>query len=278
MCLATLLFVTSDTLIKHMLSIYPAPLLVWGRYLFHVIILYGWLSRRLPRTLAVTTSPGLQILRSLLLAFATAMFYTGLKTIPLAEANAILFLAPLLVTALSVPILAEQVGLRRWLGVVVGFLGALIVIRPGSEVFQVQSLLPLGAAVCFALFQIITRRLSVRDSTLTTMAFTPIAGFLVFSALVPLFWVWPDPVAWMMMGVTGCFGILIHLCFIRAFSAAPASVVAPYTYIGMIWATVYGYVLFDEFPDIWTGVGAVVIVAAGLYIIHRERVRKDGEG
>ncbi len=152
MCFATLLFVTSDTLVKYLVSIYPAPLLVWGRYLFHVIILYAWLSRRLPRTLVVSTSPGLQILRSLLLASATIMFYTGLRTIPLANANAILYLAPLLVTALSVPILAEQVGMRRWLGVVAGFLGAVIVIRPGSDVFQIQSLLPLGAAVCFALF------------------------------------------------------------------------------------------------------------------------------
>ena len=110
------------------------------------------------------------------------------------------------------------------------------------------------------------------------MAYTPIAGVLVFSAVVPFYWIWPDPLAWMMIGITGCFGILIHLCFIRAFSAAPASVVAPYTYIGLIWATIYGYVISDEIPDIWAGAGAVVIVAAGLYIIHRERVRKGGEG
>jgi drug/metabolite transporter (DMT)-like permease len=192
----------------------------------------------------------------------------------MAESAAMLQSGPLIITVLSVPLLGEQVGIRRWMGVIAGFAGALLIIRPGADAMQIAILLPLAAAVSNALYQIITRILSRSESTMTILFYTPLTGALLMSAAVPLFWVTPDAAGWAMMALLGLIGGVSHFTLIKAFTAAPAATVAPFGYSSLIWATLSGLVFFGDFPDIWTIVGALVIACSGLYILHREHMRK----
>ncbi len=273
MLLTSFMFVTLDALAKQLAQVYPVPQVVWARYVFHVLILAIFLGRRLPATLR-TRRLGLQLLRSLFLLGATGLFFSALSFMPLAEASAIMFVAPLLVTALAVPLLGERVGPRRWASVLVGFLGALIIIRPGGGAGQVAALFALGAAGSYALYQITTRLLSRSDQPLTTLAYSALLGALVSSAAVPFFWVTPDFTAWVTMAGLGLVGGLGHFTLIKAFEVAPAATVTPFGYASLIWATLYGFLLFGDLPDLWTVLGAAIIAGSGLYIFHRERRAK----
>jgi len=276
MLLTMFLFVSMDATVKHLVQTYPIPQVAWARFFFHAVLLAAVLGRRLPTTLA-TQRRGLQIVRSGLLLVTTLQFFGGLYFLPLADMTAIMQSAPLIVTALSLPLLGEAVGIRRWAGVAAGFLGALIIIRPGTEAMQLAALLPLGAATTFALYQIATRTLSHTDATLNTLLYTPLLGAAVLSAVAPFVWVMPDAEGWFLMVLTGLFGGLGHFTMIRAFTWAPAASVSPFGYSALIWATLFGLVLFGDFPDTWTIAGALVIVVSGLYILHRERVRRRSD-
>lgn len=270
MLLTALLFVSMDALAKQLSQVYPVAQVVWARYLFHVLLMALFLGRRLPATLR-TGRLGLQLLRSLFLLAATALFFTAISLMPLAETSAIMFVAPILVTALSLPLLGERVGPRRWTGVLVGFTGALIIIRPGGGAVQAAALFALGGATSYALYQITTRLLSRSDPPLTTLAYSASLGALASSAAVPFFWVAPDFTGWVTMVGLGLFGGLGHFTLIKAFEAAPAATVTPFGYTSLIWATLYGFFLFGDLPDLWTVVGAAVIAGSGLYIFHREQ-------
>jgi drug/metabolite transporter (DMT)-like permease len=265
-----------DAVVKQLIQTYPVPQIAWARFFFHAILLAAILGRRLPTTLA-TRRRGLQILRSGLLLVTTLQFFSGLYFLPLADMTAIMQSAPLIVTALSLPLLGELVGVRRWVGVAAGFTGALIIIRPGTEAMQLAALLPLGAATTFALYQITTRILSRTDATFNTLLYTPLLGAIVMSIAAPFFWVMPDAEGWALMALTGVLGGLGHFTMIRAFTWAPAASVSPFGYSALIWATLFGLVLFHDFPDFWTIIGAVVIVGSGLYILHREHIRRQPE-
>lgn len=269
-CMA--MFVGMDTVAKHLTSRYPVPFVIWGRYIFHALIVVLVLLPRL-RSLLRTKRPWMQLVRSSLLTLATFLMVTALSRIPLADANAILLLAPLVVTALSMPLLGEPVGVRRWAGVAVGFLGAMVIIRPGAALFDPWSFFALGAACCFGLVQLATRSLARDDAPLTTLIFTASVGALVSTAAVPGWWVWPVATDWIWIAATGLLGAIGHFGLIKAMEHASAATVAPFTYTGLIWAVLLGYLVFNEFPDVWTFVGAALIVASGLYIWHRERVR-----
>ncbi len=273
MLLTMLLFVSLDATVKLLVQTYPVPQVAWARFFFHVILLAAILGRRLPATL-VTRRRGLQLLRSLLLMVTTLQFFGGLYFLPLADMTAVMQSAPLIVTALSMALLGEYVGVRRWVAVAVGFAGALVIIRPGGDAMQLAVLLPLGAATTFALYQIATRVLSRSDSTLTTFLYTPLLGAFALSAAVPFFWVTPDFEGWALMALTGLLGGAGHFTMIRAFTCAPAATVSPFGYSALIWAALFGLMLFNEFPDVWTITGALIIVASGLYVLHREHVRK----
>ncbi|MDH3790917.1 MAG: DMT family transporter [Rhodospirillales bacterium] len=276
MLLTTLFFVSMDALAKHLSQSYPVPQVVWARYVFHVLLLALLLGGRV-RGVMRTGRLGLQLLRSLFLLGATGAFFTALSFIPLAEASAIMFVAPILVTALSMPLLREHVGPRRWASVVVGFGGALIIIRPGGDAMELTALFALGGATSYAFYQITTRLLSRSDGALTTLAYSALVGALASSAVVPFFWVQPDLAGWVGMVGLGLFGGIGHFALIKAFQAAPAATVTPFGYAALIWATLYGFVLFGDLPDLWTVVGAAIIATSGLYIFHREHAaRRSG--
>jgi drug/metabolite transporter (DMT)-like permease len=205
---------------------------------------------------------------------ANTLFVAGVSVMSLVDTTSILLTNPLIVTALSVPLLGEKVGPRRWACVAAGCVGALIIIRPGFGVMQWAALLPLGAACCFALFQIITRRLSQTDAPLTTLFYTISVGTPVTTLIMPFVWVMPDWQGWLLMAAMGLIGGVSHFTLIKAFATAPAAVVSPFTYTNLLWATVFGFIIFGELPDRWTVIGALIIVVSGLYAFFREQQRK----
>jgi len=268
-----LMFVSMDTCAKYLVAHYPTMQVVWARYFFQVVILVIVLAPRLP-VLIKTQSLKFQLMRSIFLLGATLCFFTGLSTIQVAEASAVMFTAPLMVTALAPLALREKVGIRRYGSVVVGFIGALIIIRPGQDALDVGAFWVLAAAACYACYQLSTRALSQQDSVLTTLFYSALLGAIVMSAIVPFKFHAPTPLDWSVMALAGLFGTLGHFCMIKAFTVAEASRLAPYSYTNLLWATLIGFVLFGTLPDLWTYVGAAVIIASGLYILHRERQKR----
>ncbi len=270
MIMTMLMFVSMDTCAKYLVSHYPTMQAVWGRYFFQVVILCVALGPRIPELMR-TQSLTFQLVRSLFLLGATLCFFTGLGTIQVAEASAIMFTAPLMLTAAAPFVLKEKVGIRRWMSVVIGFVGAMIIIRPGQGALAEGAFWVLGAAACYACYQLSTRALSGQDSVLTTLFYSALLGAVIMSVVVPFHFVMFAPFDWAVMALAGLFGTLGHFCMIKAFTNAEASQVAPYSYTNLIWASIIGFVLFGTLPDIWTYVGTGIIIASGLYIIHREQ-------
>jgi drug/metabolite transporter (DMT)-like permease len=226
-----------------------------------------------PRRVARSQRPGLQIFRALALVTSSILFISSLRFLPIAEATATSFAAPIFITALSVVVLGEKVGYRRWAATFVGLAGVLVVIRPGTSAFQPASILALMAALSWASAVVVTRRTSAIDSALTTLAYSAVIGVLVLSALLPFVWAPPD---WSTIGfgvLIGCAATAGHSLIIVAFRYGDASVLAPFTYTQLVWVTGLGALLFGAIPDAWTIVGATMIVLSGLYIAHRERIR-----
>ena len=269
--MAMFFFATMDATVKHLVKLYPTVQVVWARFFFHLLLIVVVFARRIP-TIARTAHPGLQFFRSILMILTTGLFFTGLIYVPLVNAASMMLVSPLIVTALSMPILREPVGIRRWAGVIVGFGGALIIIRPTGD-FQLAILFPLCAAASYAVYQVSTRFLSQSDPVLTTLFYTAAMGAVIPAFAVPFVWVTPTPQDWGLMMFTGICGGLGHFAVIRAFAAAPAAAVAPFSYTAIIWATTFGFILFGDFPDHWTIIGAAIIVASGLYVFFREKKR-----
>jgi drug/metabolite transporter (DMT)-like permease len=272
MLVAVVLFVVMDALGKYLSLRYPVIQVVWARYAFHLLAMAPILLH--PRVTVLTNRLGLQLLRSMCLLGTTFLFYSAVQHIPLATANAIAFVGPLLVTALSVPLLGERVGPRRWAAVFVGFIGVMVIIRPGAGMRDWAMLLPVGVAVCFAFYQITTRLLSRTDAALTTLFWTGAGGLLVSTAALPFNWTTPDLFSWVLLASIGVVGCVSHLLMIKAYQAAPAAVLAPFIYTQLVWAIPMGYVLFGDFPDSWTLVGAAIVVGSGLYVWYRESARR----
>lgn len=278
MMLAGFLFVVMDTTAKYLSGTYPVTQIVWARYIFHLLTLPLLIGGGSWLAVLRTARPGLQILRSLFLLGSTFFFFLAVKYIPLATATAIGFVGPLFVTALSMPLLKEKVGLRRWAAVIVGFGAVLVIIRPGAEVVHWAVFLPLLVAACFALYQITTRILSRSDSSLTTLFYSATAGAVAMTVLLPFgTWHWPDAAGWGLMAFLGLIGGLGHYVMIRAFTIAPAASIAPFSYLNLVWATFLGFVVFDDLPDRWTILGAVMLAASGLYVLYRERKAREAE-
>lgn len=273
MLVTSLFFVSLDVTAKYLVARYPVLEVVWARFFFHLLIAVVILGPRL-RSLIKTNSLALQLVRSVFLLATTILFFLGVRLLPLADASAIMFTSPILLTVLAIPLLGEQVGPRRWAAVGIGFLGALIVVRPGLGVMGSGALFLLGCALCNACYQLITRKLRGTDGPLTTLLYTALAGALGTSLAVPAVWLPPAPGDWPLLVALGAFGCLGHFTLIKAFQSAPAAVVAPFSYASLIWATLFGFLVFGDLPDLWTVAGAAVIAAGGLYILHREQVRK----
>ena len=272
MVLATALFVSLDTVAKLLTERLPVEQVVWARFTFHFVLVAMVLA---PRGLAAfkTVRPGLQITRSFFMFGANVCFFFAIKTMALVDASAIVFSGPLFLTALSVPLLGEYVGLRRWVAVGIGFLGALVVIRPGPDIFASVAMLPLLAALSFAFYQIFTRKLATYDAPLTTLLYTSVFGMVCTSLYVPVTWEAPDALGWTLLILAGVFGASGQLALIKAIQLAPVSTIAPFNYLGLVWASILGFIFFRDLPDRYTLIGAAIIAGSGLYILHRERVR-----
>ncbi|MEM9735488.1 MAG: DMT family transporter [Pseudomonadota bacterium] len=274
MVLAMLILTCMDVAAKGLLERYPTAQVVWARYASQTALMVVLFLPSLTRRLR-TAHLGLQLARSALLFTATVCFFSGLSFLALAETVAVFEVAPLLITALGALILRERVGPRRWAGVAIGLVGALIIIRPGFEVFHPAALFPLSAAACIALYQIATRYLSTAESIWTTMLYTSGIGMALASLAVPFVWQMPSLGDALVMASFGWLGFLGHLCLVYALGQAPASALAPFNYAGFVWATILGFLWFAEIPDWPTFLGAGIIVGAGLYVWHRERVRAE---
>ena len=266
---AVLLFSGMDALAKELSARHDTLQVVWARYTSQTVWVALLLAPRLRAVLA-TDRLGLQLLRSALLFGATLFFFAALAHLEFAEATAIFEVGPLFITALSVLILGERAGPRRWLGVLAGLAGALLIIRPGTAVFSPASLLPVAAAACFAGYSIATRFVGRDESPFTSLLYTTLVGTLVASLVVPFHWTVPTRADALVMGSFGAIVMVGQLCLILALRHAPASLIAPFAYFGLAFATVWGFVFFGELPDGWTVAGAAVIVGAGLFVWHRE--------
>ena len=277
MLLTMLLFATTNVIAKYLAEIYAIPQVVWARFTFYALFLVLLLRRRLPAAMA-TKRPGLQLVRSVVMICVSMLYFTTLHIMPLADASAVLHMSPLLITAFSVPFLGERVSLRRWLAVAIGFAAVLVVIRPGADVLRLVVIVPLTAVSLQALFEIATRILSRTEPTLTTVVYTPLVGTVVVSAVVPFFWLAPRPGDWGLMVALGLLSLVSQFTLIKAYEATPAATVASFAYTGLIWATLFGFLVFAQLPDFWTVLGAAIVCASGLYIFSDEQRDQAADG
>jgi drug/metabolite transporter (DMT)-like permease len=274
-------FLVLDSLVKLGLGRMSLVEVTWGRFFFATLLVAIICGKRLP-SLLKTDSPGVQSVRSLFLMLTTGFFNAGIARVPLTTASTIMFLSPIFVTVLSIFVLKEKVGMRRWFGIAIGFLGALIVINPNtsadtlSQVVIVGTLFLIAAAINNACYQVTTRKLR-HDDPMTSLLFTAAAGAVVTSFMLPWFWTGPDILSWALLVAIGAAGVVGHFCLIRAFQCAPASVLAPFAYSSLLWATLFGYMLWGELPTSNALVGAALIIFAGLYIFFREHRLKEAK-
>jgi len=275
---AVALFVVIDTLSKYLTRFYPVTTVIWARYFFHTVFVVLALGPRLGLGLVRTARPQAQLIRGVLLAVSSVFFVNAVKVLPLAECTAIAFLAPLLVTIMAVFFLKEKVEAARWVAIVGGFLGVLIIIRPGSGVFSWASLLPMGTALSFAAYQILTRRLAGLESPFTSIFYAGLVGTVVLSAAVAFTWTAPQSAFhWFLLVLLGTIGGLSHLILIKAYDYAPASRLAPFSYTQLIWVTLAGYLVFDNFPDLWSLVGIATVMASGIYIARHQHLSERAQ-
>lgn len=273
MCVAMVCFVSMNSLIKSMRGELPLVELAWGRYFFHALLILVLFPRRIP-TLLDSADKGLQVLRSLLVLLATILMFFSVGLMPLADIVAITFVAPLLIVVLSVVVLREHVGSRRWIAVIAGFVGVIIILRPGGSLFTLVALLPVSIALIYAVYQILTRLVAQSADALNTLFYSALVGAVVMSLIVPFDWVTPNPLQWTKLVVVGLLGGLGHYAIIRAYERAEASLVAPFAYTELIWATGLGFFFFGDLPDLWTFAGAGIIALSGIYVVHREHHAK----
>ena len=260
---------TMDLTAKTLARELPVLQVVWARYAGQTVLVVAVLLPRLGQV-ARSQHPGLQFLRSVLLLTATSLFFLAISRLGLAEASALMDINPVLITLGAALFLGERVGPHRRAGIGAALLGALIIVRPGASVFSPWALLPLAAALCYAGFALVTRRVGRDESVWTSMLYAGLLGAVVLSLAVPSVWVAPSTGALGLMVLIGLLGALGQFLMIRAFTLAEASTVAPFSYIGLLFAAVWGWGFFGEVPDAATWLGAGVIVAAGLYVWHRE--------
>lgn len=269
MLLSLLLFTAMDALATGLVQDYPTAQVVWARFAGQLFLVILILNIRLGPALR-TRHPKLHALRSLTQMGATGFFFASLNHIGLAEATALADINPVLITLGAALFLGEKLGPRRIAGVLAAMIGAMIIIRPGADVFTPAALLPLACAVSYAASALLTRKVGMTESPWTAMFYGALLGTIVTSALMPAVW---QPIAaadlWR-FAVVGCLGTAAQICLIRAFSLAEAGAIAPFGYVGIILATGWGIVLYDEWPDTLTLIGAAIIVGAGLYVWHRE--------
>lgn len=271
---ATVLFGSSDTISKYLSGSLPIVEFIWIRYVIF-LIMAGVLVRRTPARAIRPRNLGLQITRGFCVVGSSLLFVYGVRSMTMAQATTISFLSPLLITILSIPLLGETVGPRRWAAVAAGMIGMLIVVRPGLGGFNPAALFGVASAFCWALALIITRRISSSDPPQTTVLWSAAIGTAVLTVVLPLQAVWPTPKQFGLSLVLGVLASGGQWLVILAHRIAPASLLAPFFYGQLLWVTVLGFLVFGNLPDTFTLAGAAIIIGSGLYTAHRERVRRS---
>ena len=264
-----------DTPAKYLLAHgVPLSIVVFFRYLIAFCILYAvFIARReMPKR---SQHIRVNVLRGLLLTSSTFLNFYSLAQMPLAVVMSINFAAPLISCALAPFLLGEKIGPRRWSAVIVGFIGVLIVMRPGGAVFQPAMITSLANALVIALYQIFTRRAGVGDDPETGLTWVFAVGTIITACTVPFHWQTPTLNLWPVIFLMGACGLITHLIISNALRLAPASLLAPFIYLNIIWITIFGIVIFGDWPDQWTVLGSTIIIASGIYVWWRDRVRSQ---
>lgn len=273
--LSTVFLGTSDVTSKYLSATLPSIEIAWIRFVVFAVIMVPAMVPGSPLFALRTERLGLQLMRGAALLGSSLLFISGLRYLPIAEASSTSFVSPLFVTALSIVLLSERVGMRRWIATAVGLMGVLIILRPGTSAFHVAAFFPLVSALCWALTLVMTRIMSGREHAMTTMTYSALAGLAILTAMVPFAWVKPtahDIIFGIVVGLASTLGQWI---VVLAFRYGDASVLAPFSYTQLLVVSLLGFFIFGEVPDVWTVVGAAFIVMSGLYTAHRERVRRS---
>ena len=264
-----------DGFAKYLSTDMPVLQITWARYFFTVVFTLPVMMIFYRNQLVWTDKPKLQLIRGIILLTANICFFYAISVISLAKALTLAFVAPLIVTAFSPFFLGEKVGVRRWTAVIIGFIGSLVVIRPGFVEINLASFAALGTGIMYGFYLIITRKLSTSDNPLLTLLLTGSVGLVIISILMPFIWVKPSVSQWSMMASIGLFACIGHLFLILSLKYADASKLAPFSYFEIITNILIGYYFFNDFPDNWTFLGLFIIVFSGLYISRREIIIKN---
>jgi drug/metabolite transporter (DMT)-like permease len=274
---STLFLACSDVTAKYLAASVPIVVIAWLRYLgFCLIVAAAAVAQRPARVR--TAHPGLQLLRGLGLVSSVLLFTSSLPHLAIADASAITFVSPVFIAALSIPLLGETVGWRRWVAALVGLAGVLVIIRPGTGAFHPAAILPVLSSLSWAGTIIVTRRMSGSDSAVTTLAYSAGVGLVVLTILLPFHWVPPRPAELMLGAFVGLASTLGHWLVVLAYRYGAASALAPFQYSQLLYATLFGFAIFGTVPDLWTLTGAGLIIASGLAMAYHERVRSRGAG
>lgn len=268
MLFALLFFATQDTIGKHLAQTFALPLVIWARFTVHCLLMVVFLAPSMGLKLVRTRRPLLQIARALILVCGSLIGLAAFRIMPLAEATALIMLAPLVVALLAGRFLGETIGAGRWVAICIGFGGILLIARPGGDLSLAGTLLALTGAFAFAAYQILTRHLSATENSIATLFYTALTGSVVMSLILPWFWsgAMPGTRDDLLIASLGVCSAAGHFLMIRAFHHAPASTMSPLTYAQLLWATLLGWLVFGQFPDIWSILGMLVIAGSGLLI------------
>ncbi len=259
-----------DAFAKFLSSSLDVLQITWGRFFFTVVFTFLLMIIFYRKSLIWTNKPLLQIIRGLFLVFSTYLFFYSISVISLPKALTLAFVAPLFVTALSPFFLKEKVGIRRWTAVFIGFIGTLIVIRPGFLEYNLATFAALGTGFCYGFYLIITRKLSTSDNPLLTLLFTGVVGVIILSFFMPSVWINPTLNQWYLMAIIGLIASIAHFFIILSLKYADASKLAPLGYTEIITNVILSYYFFNELPDNWTYLGLFIIVLSGIYVSRRE--------
>lgn len=276
MVAAMLIIPVNDGIAKALTARYPVAEIVWARYTFHFLLLLPLIAHHHGLAALRPRHGLLHLLRGLFTVSCTFFFFWGLSYMPMANTLALIFSYPLIVTALSPLLLGEKVGVRRWSAVLAGMVGTVIIVRPGTDVFQWASLLGIAAALMNALYWVVTRRITGSAPPLVAAAYAALFGAVAMPLVLPGGWVMPTLADTALVAAMGAIAAGYHILMVKALDFAPASTLAPFAYAEMINATTIGYLVFGDFPDAWTWLGIAVVIAAGIYISLRERQSRAG--
>ena len=273
--LATVAYAVVDTLSKYQARDYPVEMIVWARYAVPLVLLLAVFLPQRGRRMLRTAFPLLQLVRGVLLTAGTVFIVFAYRVMPIAEAQAISFIHPLLLTLLAVVFLGEKVSRLGWVAVLLGFSGVLVIVRPGGGLFTLAALLPLGLALSFSSYQIFTRLVARREDAITSLYCVLLVGSVVMSLALPFAWIAPTAKGLLFFALIGVTSGAGHFLTIKALEYAPASLLAPFAYIQLLWVSILGVVVFGDFPDSITLIGMAIVVAGGLLVAASHRHRPE---